>query len=400
MKYDGLFVSCILMMDQFNFDSCPDRAHTDSVKYDRYADSGILPMWVADMDFAVAAEITDAISARLQHPIYGYSHVPERLNALVVERMQRLYQWPVKAEWLVWVPGVVASVNIACRSIQHTAAGVLCPSVVYPYIPEAPVLSGHHLVEVPMVQKNQRWLMDLDWIHTLPAGNQKMLILCNPHNPGGSVYSRDELAELAESVLQKDMIIVSDEVHCELLLEQSVRHIPIASLDNNIEQRSITLMAASKTFNLAGLGCSFAIIPNRQLRDNFRQASKGIISHVNLFGYIATQAAYERCENWHRQLIDYLRANRDYLVEQINNIPGLLLGPVEATYLAWIDVSELGLDDPHRFFEQAGVGMSPGRDFGDNGFMRLNFGCSRATLHEAVSRIRTAVNQHWKQKNV
>ncbi len=388
------------MAHEYNFDDVPNRQNTDSIKFNRYADSDILPMWVADMDFPVATEISDAISARLEHPVYGYSHVPQSLNALIVERMQRLYQWSIKPEWLVWVPGVVAAVNIACRSLVGSDSRVLSASVVYPHIPEAPELNNHRLVQVPMVLQNNRWVMDLDWLAAQSANDNEMLLLCNPHNPGGSVYTRDELIELADSAKAQDMIVVSDEVHCDLILTQGLSHIPIASLNDDIEQRSITLMAASKTFNLAGLGCSFAIIPNQELRQNFRQASIGIISHVNLFGYVATQTAYAHCEKWHQQLLDYLRGNRDYLVAEINRIRGLKTDPVDATYLAWIDVSELGLDDPHRFFEQAGVGMSPGRDFGDNGFMRLNFGCSRATLEEAISRIRKAVNQHWSQKDV
>ena len=384
----------------YRFDKSPDRADTDSVKYDRYAGRDILPMWVADMDFSVAPEITGALSARLAHPLYGYTHVSHSLNMLLVERMQRMYEWSIKPEWLVWVPGVVASVNIACRSLSKPGCGVLSPAVVYPYITEAPELNNHRLVQVPMVLHNKRWIMDMDWIAAQDKVDIEMLLLCNPHNPGGSVYTRDELTELSAIAQAKDMIIVSDEVHCDLVLEQDARHIPIASLDKATEKRSITLMAASKTFNLAGLGCSFAIIPDQKLRQNFRRASQGIVSHINLFGYVGTRAAYEKGEAWRQQLLEYLRGNRDYLMEEVNHIRGLSLLPVEATYLAWIDVSGLGLDDPHQFFEKVGVGMSPGREFGDNGFMRLNFGCSRAILEEAVSRIRKAVYQHWNESNV
>ncbi len=388
------------MTDEYNFDDVPNRRNTDSVKYGRYADSDILPMWVADMDFPVAPEITQAMQSRLGHCVYGYTHVPESLNALIVKRMHQQYQWSIKPEWLVWIPGVVSAMNIACRSLDETSSRVLSPAVVYPHIPEAPELNNHRLVQIPMALQNHRWVIDLDWLAERSGMDNRMLILCNPHNPGGSVYTCDELTRLAEIAEAQDLVIVSDEVHCDLILEQGVSHIPIASLDDSIEQRSITLMAASKTFNLAGLGCSFAIIPDQQLRQNFRQASMGIISHVNLFGYVATQAAYEHGENWHQQLLEYLRGNRDYLIAEINQIRGLKLGPVQATYLAWVDVSELGLDNPHRFFEQAGVGMSAGRDFGDNGFMRLNFGCSFATLKETVSRIRNAVNQYWIKKDV
>ncbi len=388
-------------MNEFSkFDRCLNRENTNSVKHDRYRDSEILPMWVADMDFSVAPEITEAIRSRLDHDVYGYTHAPESLNKLIVERMQRLYQWSIKPEWLVWIPGVVAAVNIACRSIGDANSQMLSPAVVYPYIAHAAELSNRYLQKVPMVSRQQRWVMDSEWLAGRNDANDEILLLCNPHNPGGSVYSREELSELASIAEARDWVVVSDEVHCDLIFERNLKHIPIASLNPTIEQQSITLMAASKTFNLAGLGCSFAIIPNQQLRRNFRQASTGIVSHVNLFGYISTQAAYQQGEKWHQQLLDYLRGNRDYLREEINQIRGLKLDPVEATYLAWIDVSGLGLDNPHRFFEQAGVGMSPGREFGDNGFMRLNFGCSLTTLKEAVLRMRTAVDNHWDQKNV
>ncbi|MCP4188251.1 MAG: putative C-S lyase [Gammaproteobacteria bacterium] len=383
------------MTDKFNFDNCPDRRNTDAVKWDRYKDNDILPMWVADMDFAVAPVITDALRQRLEHPLYGYTHVSTRLNQIIIERMLQLYQWSIRPEWLVWVPGVVASVNIACRAMGDSKSNVYSPEIVYPHITEAPQLNNRRLVQVPMRLQNRRWVMDLDWIARQPDADNEMLILCNPHNPGGSVYTRNELSQLAEIAEARDLTIISDEVHSELILEPGLMHTPVASLNDAIGARCITLMAPSKTFNLAGLGCSFAVIADPRLRRRFAHASMGIISHVNLIGYTAARAAYEHASDWHNTLLNYLRANRDYLVSEINQIRGLKLDPIEATYLAWIDVSGLGLDDPHQFFQSAGLGFSPGKDFGDNQFMRLNFGCNRATLHEAVSRIKTAVNNHW-----
>ncbi len=383
------------MTDEYNLDNCPDRSNTSSLKWDRYKDDDILPMWVADMDFAAAPVITDALCQRLEHPLYGYTQVSAELNQIIVERMQRLYQWPIRAEWLVWVPGVVASVNVACRALGASQSNVYTAGVVYPHITEAPQLNDRRLVRVPMRMQNRRWVMDLDWIAGQADADNEILILCNPHNPGGGVYSRDELQQLAEIAEARDLMIISDEVHSELILEPGLKHTPIASLNDSTSTRCITLMAPSKTFNLAGLGCSFAIIADPQLRRRFVKASQGIVSHLNLMGYTAAQAAYEHASGWHSALLDYLRANRDYLVSEINQIRGLKLDPIEATYLAWIDVSGLELDDPHQFFQGAGVGFSPGKEFGDNDFMRLNFGCNRATLHEAVARIKTAVNNHW-----
>ncbi len=219
-------------------------------------------------------------------------------------------------------------------------------------------------------------------------------MFCNPHNPGGTVYRREELLQLAEIVLRHQLIICSDEIHCDLVLEPGLQHIPLASLGPEIAERTITLMAPSKTFNIAGLGCSFAVIQNPQLRRDFQRARKGIVPDVNLLGYTAALAAFREGDAWNLAQLNYLRANRDYLVEAINAIPGLSLEPIEATYLAWIDVSAAHLDNPMHFFEQAGVGMSPGRDFGDERFMRLNFGCPRALLEEAVKRIRRSLLNH------
>jgi cystathionine beta-lyase len=195
--------------------------------------------------------------------------------------------------------------------------------------------------------------------------------------------------------VDKNLIVCSDEIHCDLILDAGTKHVPIASLNREIEQRSITLMAPSKTFNTPGLGCSFAIIPNRELRQQYKKTKQGIVPHVPALGYVAAQAAYESGDDWNRQQVDYLRDNRDYLLREINSIRGLRLDSVEATYLAWIDVSDLELDNPAKFFEQAGVGLSAGREFGDTRFMRLNFGCPRSIVEQAITRIRLAVSDYW-----
>jgi cystathionine beta-lyase len=243
---------------------------------------------------------------------------------------------------------------------------------------------------IPMVRSGGRMVIDLDWLERHPADPGQLLFFCNPQNPGGTVYRRAELERLADLVARQDLTLVSDEVHCDLVLDADKSHLPIASLNPQIERRSITLMAPSKTFNLAGLGCAFAIIADADLRRRMK-TNPFIVPHVNLLGLAAAEAAYRFGDEWNRQQCTYLAANRDYLISEINAIPGLRLDPVEATYLAWIDVSALELDDPPGFFEAAGVGMSPGRDFGDSGFMRLNFACPRSRVVEAARRIRAAV---------
>jgi len=382
------------MTKKINFDQLVDRTNTDSDKWDKYRGTDILPMWVADTDFPVAAEIAEALHRRIDHGVFGYSHPSKRLIELVVERMQWLYQWDIKPEWLVWVPGVVNGLNLACRSNGKTGDSVFVPSVIYPPFSDAPGLSGRIGRPVPMLQNNRRWVLDLEWLEQRISSDARLLLFCNPQNPGGSVYNRDELTRLAEMAVTRDMVICSDEIHSDLILQPGLQHVPVASLNEDIAKRTITLMGTSKSFNTAGLGCSFAIIPGRELRNRFKKARAGLVSYVNILGYTAAEAAYESGDDWNRQQVDYLRANRDYLEHEINQIPGLKLDITEATYLAWIDVSELKLGNPRVFFEKAGVGLSAGREFGDDGFMRLNFGCPRSRVEQAVTRIRLAVSDY------
>lgn len=348
-------------------------------------------MWVADTDFPSPPAIIKALQERVDHAVFGYTLPPAELTDVILQRMQRLYGWQVEAEWLVWLPGLVCGLHLACRSIGESGSAVVSPKPIYPPFMTAPRLSDRRLISVPMHQVKQRWLIDFEALEDSITAETQLILFCNPHNPGGSVYKRDELKQLLELCQRHDLKICSDEIHCDLLLEPGAEHIPMASIDADAQARTITLMAPSKTFNIAGLGCSLAIIPDPKLRQQFRQVRRGIVPDVNLLGYTATLAAYRDGDDWNRQQCDYLRQNRDFLLREINAIDGLRLDPFEATYLAWIDVSALQLDNPPAFFEQAGVGMSPGVDFGDARFMRLNFGCNQALLEEAVRRIRQAV---------
>jgi len=383
------------MTEKINFDILTDRSNTNSNKWDRYKGTDILPMWVADSDFPAAPVIIEALKRRIDHGIFGYSSPSQELINLVVDRMARLYQWDIRPHWLVWQPGVMNGLNLACRIVGSSGDGVFLPSVIYPPFKDAPEINERLSRPVPMIQADQRWILDLQWLAQNIATSDKLLLLCNPHNPGGTVYSRTELTRLAELVVDKNLIVCSDEIHCDLILDADRKHVPIASLNSEIGNRSITLMAPSKTFNTPGLGCSFAIIPNRELRQQYIKAKKGIVPHVPALGYVAAQAAYQSGDDWNRQQVDYLRDNRDYLLREINSIRGLRLDSVEATYLAWIDVSDLKLDNPVKFFEQAGVGLSAGRDFGETRFMRLNFGCPRSIVEQAMTRIRLAVSDYW-----
>ncbi|PIE25015.1 MAG: aspartate aminotransferase [Neptuniibacter caesariensis] len=374
-----------------DFDDHIDRTGTASQKWEKYSDRDILPMWVADTDFASPPAIIDALHQRIEHGVFGYTNVPPELVEQVIARMDQRYNWQIKQEWIVWLPGLVCGLNLACRAVGKPGDTVLTPTPVYPPFMSAPKLSDREVCTVPLQQSGSHFILDLAALEASITEHSQLLLFCNPHNPGGTVYSRDELKQLADIIVKHDLTLCSDEIHCDLILEQGLQHTPIATLNPEIAARTITLMAPSKTYNIAGLGCSFAIIPDSQLRQQFIKVRKGIVPDVNLLGYTAAIAAYKDGDEWNRKQLDYLRGNRDYLVKEINQIPDLQLLPIEATYLAWIDVSGAKLSNPAQFFEQAGVGMSPGSDFGDANYMRLNFGCTRETLEEAVRRIKSAL---------
>ncbi|RRJ82445.1 MalY/PatB family protein [Aestuariirhabdus litorea] len=374
-----------------DFDRPIDRRFTHSLKWEKYGDKDILPLWVADTDFMAPPAIIAALHERIEHGVFGYTLVSDELEAIIAQRLQQRYRWTIRPDWLVWMPGMVSGLNIACRATGQSGSGVISPKPVYPPFMSAPSLSDRQLISTPMVADGDRWVIDFDALEQAITPACELLLFCNPHNPGGTVYRREELERLLAICTRHDLVLCSDEIHCDLILEPGIEHIPLASLDPELAKRTITLMAPSKTYNIAGLACSFAVIPDPALRARFRRVMKGIVPDVNLLGLTAALAAYRDCEPWSQQLLAYLRGNRDYLVEEINRIPGLSLRPFEATYLAWIDVSALALDNPPAFFEAAGVGLSPGADFGDARFMRLNFGCPRTTLETALSRIRAAI---------
>ncbi len=368
-----------------------DRSHSDSIKWKRYAGKDILPMWVADMDFKVIPEIIDAINDRAEHGVLGYgSDNPELMN-LIVEHCKHHYQWHIKPEWIVLTPGVVKGLNIA-RAIaaQNGKPAGITAKPVYPHLMQhSPVLTFESQDFVAQA-KGDSWQLDLQQLRQNISDNTGVFLLCNPHNPLGKVYSREELTELANVCLQHDLIICSDDIHCDLILNGK-KHIPIASLNDEIGNHCITLMAPSKTFNIAGLDTAFAIISNSPMRKKYQKLMYGLVGHVNIMGTQAAIAAYKYGEPWRQQLISYLQGNLKTIEHRINQIPGISMRPVEATYLAWLNVSQLKLDKPQQYFEDYGVGMSAGSEFGDNDYVRLNFGCQQDLLIDALDRIELAV---------
>ena len=370
-----------------------NRAGSDSIKWKRYANQDILPMWVADMDFHVATEITQAINERSEHGVLGYgSDNPELMN-LIVDHCQKHYQWAIKPEWIVLTPGVVKGLNIAraMAAKKGKTAGITALPV-YPHLKQnAPIIEFENQTFLTRPHE-QSWSLDLAEMEKNITDKTGVMLLCNPHNPIGKVYSKQELTQLAELCAKHDLIICSDDIHCDLILNGKP-HIPIASLSEEVAQCSITLMAPSKTFNIAGLDTAFAVIPNPKMRKQYSEFMYGLVGHVNIIGTQAAIAAYKYGEPWRLELIEYLKKNNQLIQERIDSIKGISMRPVEATYLAWLNVEELELDNPQKYFEEFGVGMSAGAEFGDNHYVRLNFGCQRSLLKEALNRIEKAVEK-------
>jgi cystathionine beta-lyase len=375
----------------FDFDQSIDRRATGSVKWDKYADRDVIPMWVADMDFQSPWQVMQALNDRVAHGVFGYAHPDSELADTIIDYLRAEYAWQIQPEWLVWLPGLVSGIHLACRSTGNSGSSVMTTIPVYPPFLSAPKLSHRRLATLPMNFEEKRWSIDFDRLQALLIPGCALFLLCNPHNPTGRVFQVDELEKLAKICLEHKMIICSDEIHCDLLLESGCRHIPLASLSNSIADSTITLMAPSKTYNLPGLGCAFAVISNESLRRRFKRTMTGIVPHVNALGLVATRAAFAHGRPWLEALRHYLRTNRDLVYQTVNQMPGMCMAPVEATYLAWVDARSLFPRDPAGFFERAGVGLSDGKEFGWQGFVRLNFGCPRSRLKTALDRMQAAL---------
>lgn len=374
-----------------SFNERIDRRHSDSLKWQKYGDQDILPLWVADTDFRSPQCVIDALKARVEHGVFGYGGTPGELIDVIIARMSERYQWDIKPEWLVFLPGIVSGLNISVRAFTTPHQGTVAPTPIYPPFRSAAKLADRTQINGQLRLENQRWVMDIGALEPQMNGNEKLLMLCNPQNPGGTVYRKEELEAQLRFAQRHDLIVCSDEIHCDLMLEPGVKHIPFATLSSDAEQRSITLISPSKTFNIAGLGASLAIIPDASLRARFTQTRQGIVPGVDILAYVAATAAWRDGQAWLDEKLAYLRESRDLLTSRINAMPGLSVAPPEATYLAWIDASKLGVASPARFFEHHGLGFSAGREFGDDGFVRFNFGCPRDLIHEALRRMENAL---------
>ena len=377
----------------FDFDHPPERRGTDSQKWQKYAGRDVLPMWVADMDFRAPPAVIEALQRRVADGVYGYARPVPSQVAAVVETLSQLHGWTIDPEWIVWLPGLVVGLNVTATAAAGPGEEILCLTPVYPPFMSAPRNAGRVPVTVPLAfaTASRTWEIDWDALERAVTPRTRAFFLCNPHNPVARVFRRDELEKLAEFCVRHRLVLCSDEIHCDLILEPALRHIPTGTLGGAIAQQTITLIAPSKTYNIPGLGTALAIIPNADLRRRFVHATQGIVAEVNVLGFTACEAAFRHCEPWRQALLERLRRNRDLVLRAVaDTMPGARIeAPIEATYLAWINVADLGLKDPIAHFEAHGVGLSEGRFFGaaPGSHVRLNFGCPESTLREGLRRL-------------
>lgn len=381
-------------MAPHDFDTVIDRRQVPTSKWDRYP-QGVLPMWVADMDFLVAEPIAAALRDRLDHPVFGYGGPgPASLRDAIASDMLDLYGWSISPADVVFLPGVVPGFNQALKAFTQPGDRLVVETPVYPPILAAAGNWDLKRIDVPLLSVGQGSAVDLDRL-TGALADTAAFLLCNPHNPTGRTRTRPELEAIAKVCLDSGTVIISDEIHCDIVYG-SAKHVPIASLSPEVASRTITLMAASKTYNIAGLKTAYAIIPDAELRRRFIAANLGMSEGANVLGLVATEAALRHGRPWKQALLAYLEANRDHLIARLQReIPEIRINAPEATYLAWLDCTALDLGDAYRFFlDKAKVAFNPGPSFGsDDHHVRLNFGCPRSLLDEGIDRMVKALSQ-------
>ncbi len=394
---------------KYNFDRSIERKNTNSTKHDMnaimFGREDVLDMWVADMDLPVPQPVVDAIKERAEHPVYGYTFPPASLYDAIVNWVDDRYGWKIKKEWIVFNAGVVNGLYSAIEAFTHPGDEVIVqPPVYYPFY-TAIKHNGCQIVHNPLKLVNGRYEMDFEGLERLFEGSTsfpvrvpriKALILCSPHNPVGRVWTKEELTRLSQICIKHDCMIISDEIHCDLLAK-GVKHTATSSISQEIEQHTITFLSASKTFNLAGLATSFVIIPNDAWRKQYIHLRAGHNSG-NIFGLVATEAALRDGEEYLEQLVEYLNANRTYFYDYVRtHVPRLKVIESEGTYLAWVDMRALGMStgELQKFMrEQARLALDDGFAFGPGGegFQRFNLACPRSVVEEALRRLEQAVN--------
>ena len=388
----------------YNFDEIIDRRNTASVKYDLrgayFGNENVIPMWVADMDFKTPSFVIDELRKRLEHEIMGYTFRPDSYYEAIIQWVKKRHNWNIQKDWISFSPGVVPAVNMAVLAFTNPGDKIIIQQPVY--FPFFSAIKNHNriLVNNPLVFRNGRYYMDYDDLRKKIDPEVKMLILCNPHNPTGNVWTKEEIQKLADICMEKNVLILSDEIHSDLVFKGNV-HTPTASLSGDISGNVITFMAPSKTFNLAGLSTSVIIGSDKKLLSKFNAVLENVhVGGGNIFGQVALEAAYKHGAGWLDELLDYLEGNVEFMVKYLGrHIPQIKPVVPEATYMAWLDCRELGMDRnelKNFMIHKAGIGFSDGTLFGEEGagFQRINFGCPRSVLKEALDKLGSTLKRN------
>jgi aminotransferase/cystathionine beta-lyase len=377
----------------FDFDTPTDRLNTDSIRWDSFDSKEVLPLWVADMDFKSPPCVIEALSERVHQGIYGYTHSPHQMNEMIADYLYEQYQWKVDPEWIVILPSVVSGLYTAVQQLTESDESVLIPNPIYHHLRLACISANRAFQEMRLELKDSRWVLPVNELPNLITNKTTLALFCNPQNPGSTVFTQEELKEFGNFCLKNNMWICSDEIHAGLVLDGNKKHIPLASISKDISKKTITLMSLNKTFNFPGLGLAWAVAENQILRKAIQVGLHQTIVPPSLLAYTATLAAIKEGEPWRKELITYLRGNRDLINSKINDIDGLSIGRMEGSYLAWIDCTKLNHPDPYQLFLEAGLATSPGTQFGHKKFVRLNFGTQKTRVIKALSVIESCITR-------
>jgi len=377
---------------KYDFTTLPARSGTGSLKWDRYA-ADVLPMWVADMDFLSPPEIVEALKSRAAHGVMGYTVPFAEANQVVVDYQKRVHGCDIDPDWLFWIPGMVQGLYLTAMAYAEPGESVMTATPIYPPFIHCAKYAGRETIEVPLKRVGADWRLDFEAMQAALRPDTRVFLFCNPHNPVGHVFTRDEVEQVIAFCERNDLILCSDEIHCDLILDE-VSHVPTLSFGERVHDRAFTMMSASKTYNIPGLACAYCIIPDPKLRLAFKKAARGIVTEINCFGYAGAMVAYQQGEAWRQELLDVLRQNRSLLTRRVTEeLAPMEMTPFQATYLAWLDARALEVENPAKFFEEGGVALSSGADFGLPGFVRINIGCPTHQLDLALDRMAAALAQ-------
>lgn len=372
------------------FDKIISRFNTDSVRWDKY-NKDIIPLWVADMDFETPQCVVDAITKRLDHKVFGYTHAPYQLKEEITQYIKDQFDWTIESDWIVFTPSLVSSLYSIAQQLTQVDDHVLTLQPVYHHILQAASFSHRDYSAVPLDNYNHRLILSAEGLKHYQKSNTRLLLFCNPHNPGGSVYTKAELNDIAEFCVNNNIVICSDEIHCNTIHDR-IQHIPIASLSEEIADQSVTLMSLNKVFNIPGLGLAWMICKNKEIRKKIQAQIGTLIPDPQIISYVSTQAALRHGEPWRQELIQYLESNKLMLKNDIKQMQPLQMYTMEASYLAWIDCSQLEIEDPAQLFLGHGLALQPGSMFQQDNHVRINIATPKSVLREALDRMHASID--------